>query len=368
VSGLAAPGGDPDGLLHYAAKLDAAAASAAGLGAGTRPVFVSIQSRAKWTGNAASAGLAMSTDLGQGVAGTAGPLSRISAAIRSYAASLSDAQHKVNACNLAAEDEVVAGFNDAGMAAVAQNAAGAAGSAVDAWQSAAEHTAAVIQDATAELGKVFPEGGPVRTYLASLPAGMDPFSAAHGTNGTQIAGMSLAGDLGLQDASDPPAPDLGLQDASDPPAPDLGPRTVGSQPGAIIGGTLVNVPADALGLLSIRNADSGQSEGDEGGDEEEEGDDEQEDNFPWSDAYHEGEPLWAEGPYEHPAVSNEEITQNAAGNSSGPTEYEIQFTLDHGQISTQESPGYARVSEEVLGVEVMINEQNPQESYARYFS
>lgn len=353
MSGLAAPGGDPDGLLNYAAKLDAAAASAAGLGAGTRPVFVSIQSRAKWTGKAASAGLAMSTDLGQGVAGTAGPLSRISAAIRGYAASLSDAQHKVKAYDLAAEDEVVAGFNDAGMVAVARNAAGAAGSAVDAWQSAAEHTAAVIKDATAELGKVFPEGGPVRTYLASLLTGMDPFPVAPGMNGTQIAGMSLAGDLGLQDVLDPPAPDLR-------------PGTAGSQPGLVIGGTLVNVPADALGLLTTRSADSGQSEGGEG-DGEGEGEDE-EDNFPWDDAYYEGGPLWVEGPYEHPTVSNEELTQNAAGNSTGPSEGEIQFTLDYGEISTHESPGYARVSDEVLGVEVIINEQNPEDSYARYFS
>jgi hypothetical protein len=203
---LTAPSGDPDALYTYATRLELAAAGASSLGTDTPTTMSSIQQNAVWTGLAATASLALGGDLGGGVADTSVPLVTIAGAVRSYAGALSNAQAKVSAYNRSATDAEVAGWSDAGTNAAMRAAASHAQTALSAWQQAGDQAASQITTATAQLGGVFATGKPVRTYLAGLPAEVNPFAAVPaGTETTGTASpLNLSGMLGkLPAAVDP---------------------------------------------------------------------------------------------------------------------------------------------------------------------
>jgi uncharacterized protein YukE len=195
---LTAPDGDPDELYSLAKQLDAAAAAASGLGHDTPTTMSSIQKQAKWTGQAATASMNLSADLGDGVAATSVQLTTIATEVRSYAGALANAQAKVAAYNRSATDAEVAGWTDAGTSAVMQAAGSAAQSALDAWQQAGTQAASRIAAATKQLGGVFPAGKPVRTYLATLPAEIDPYAVSSSTGtGLVTSGLPLSSDYVL---------------------------------------------------------------------------------------------------------------------------------------------------------------------------
>jgi hypothetical protein len=167
---LAVPDGDADELHDYATRLEMAAASASGLGADTSETISAIQQKAAWTGPDATASLALSDDLGAGVAETAAALVTIATAVRTYARALGNAQALVGVYNRSAAKAELAGGRDPEADAVMQAAARDAQVAMSALESADGQAAAQIASATAQLGGAFTAGKPVRMYLASLPS------------------------------------------------------------------------------------------------------------------------------------------------------------------------------------------------------
>jgi hypothetical protein len=211
---LTAPNGDPGALYSYATQLEMAATGASSLGTDTPATMSSIQQKAKWTGQAATVCLALGGDLGSGVADTSVPLRTMAAAVRSYAGALSNAQAKVSAYNRSATDAEVAGWTDAGTSAVMQAAASDAQTALTAWQQAGDQAASQVASATKQLGDVFAAGKPVRTYLASLPAEINPYAVPSSTaTGLATSGLPVSSDYLLSpEATSRPAPPPATED------------------------------------------------------------------------------------------------------------------------------------------------------------
>jgi hypothetical protein len=168
----------------------------------------SIQKQAKWTGQAATASMNLSGDLGDGVAGTSAPLVTIAAEVHSYASALASAQAKVAAYNRSVSDAEAGGWANAGANDAMRTAASAAESALTAYQQVGNQAAAKIATATKQLGGVFAAGKPVRTYLATLPAEIDPYAVSSSTGtGLLTSGLPLSSDFMLSpEASSKPAP------------------------------------------------------------------------------------------------------------------------------------------------------------------
>jgi hypothetical protein len=224
------PSGNPDDLLAYARQLDSAAKGTTSLSTSTQQTMSSIKTNAAWAGAGATASMALSI----------GPqLTKIATAIRDYAPALANAQDKVGAYNLYVADEAMAGGNDPGYSTAMQNAALDAESAMQTWQTAAARAASAISGSATGLANVFPAGGKVRSSLASLPAGTDPFTAQPapvGPDGTPILGTTLAGNLGPQSFVNTPTADPVPGIVIDGPTAGLGP------------GTILMTPQDLSGL------------------------------------------------------------------------------------------------------------------------
>lgn len=234
------PSGNPDDLLAYARQLDSAAKGTTSLSTSTRQTMSSIKTNAVWTGAGATASMGISGALSAGLTSMGPQLTKIATAIRDYAPALANAQDKVGAYNHYVADEPMVGGNDPGYSTAMQNAALDAESAMQTWQTAAARAASVISASATGLANVFPAGGRVRSSLASLPAGTDPFSAQPapvGLDGTPILGTTLAGNLGPQSlfstSTADPVPGIVI----DGPTAGLGP------------GTILMTPQDLSGLL-----------------------------------------------------------------------------------------------------------------------
>jgi uncharacterized protein YukE len=231
VSGLAMPGGDPAVLEQLAGRLEAAAAGAAGLGTSTRQVTSSIRSSANWTGDAADAYTEFTRNLGQGAAAAEVPLSRIAAAVRSYAGCLRTAQQKVAAYASAAEAAQVSG-NDSGYVSAAEAAGREASAAVSEWQAAGNHAAAEVSSATGKLAGIFGSGGPVQSWIDRQLTPED-----------LLAGMPATGDqVGPQILKTPPG-EFGPEILKTPPG-DLGPEILGTPIGDLGPEILITPPGD----------------------------------------------------------------------------------------------------------------------------
>jgi hypothetical protein len=249
---MAPPSGDPGLLLTFATQLDAAAKGTASLSASTGQAMTSIREKAQWSGNAATSAMALSKDLGAGEAAMAPPLQRIATAVRGYAAALSDAQVKVATYNLWSLDEAMPDGGGPAYTADLKAASSAATTALNAWSAAGEEAAKVIADAASELADVFPPGGPVQSFLETLPAQALPDIVLPVTIGTGSSGIlvtTLAGDLGTQPADAPPTADLGQPTAVN--LPGLGPTALVTLPGANLG-QLINA--------SMEGKDEGEEE------------------------------------------------------------------------------------------------------------
>jgi hypothetical protein len=351
VSTLEVPGGDAAKLLELADQLDSAASGTTGLSSSTRQAMSSTPS---WTGDAADAAEALGDDLTDGVAGVLPPLQRISTAIRSYADTLSTAQEKVNSYNLSVADESMTGTSESDVLIPMQAAAQDAQSALDALDTAGDRAASEIQAATAELQGVFQTDGPVRDYLASLPAGMDPYSTAPEPGEPGWIGITdPPGDLGPGIFGDPPG-DLGPGIFGDPPG-DLGPGIFADPPGDLGPGVTVDPPGLLGPLINYDEQPPEDGGGDDGQDEGGEDDGGGYTPTPGTPA---------------DDFTNDELAWLAYGHSGGeddpekPTVTEIEQALQNGTatpISGQDS-----VQVDYGEVRVIINEADPVRSTAYY--
>lgn len=121
------PSGDPAALMALADQLDKQAGTVGDLGANTLKTTQGIQSQANWTGPAASAYTAFTTQTSQGVSGFEPPLHNVANAIRTYAGVLQKAQKSVSdAVNTANNDAKSNSPNAQTSLASAQNTATAA--------------------------------------------------------------------------------------------------------------------------------------------------------------------------------------------------------------------------------------------------
>lgn len=173
------PGGDPAALERLAAQLDAAAAGTDGLASRTARTTADIKTNADWTGSAADSYTAFTGNLTRGVGATRAPLTRIADAVRGYAGYLRTAQEKVSAYSSAAH--TAAATQHPVDVAAAKGAEQDARSAVAAQQTAGDHAAAEVRDATGEMENPFGPEGVVRDWIEKIHAPWD----------------SLAGDVAL---------------------------------------------------------------------------------------------------------------------------------------------------------------------------
>lgn len=168
---LTMPAGDPAALERFAAQLDSAASSTGTLASRTATTTAAIRTNANWTGSAADGYTAFTGNLTSGVGATQAPLTRIAAAVRSYAGCLRTAQQKVTAYNSAAQTA-----NTTQLAAditTANTAEADARTAVAAQQTAGDHAAAEVKGASDELDNPFGPDGVVREWIEKIHAPWD---------------------------------------------------------------------------------------------------------------------------------------------------------------------------------------------------
>jgi uncharacterized protein YukE len=197
------PAGDPAELEQLAAQLETAAAGAGSLAATTRQVTTDVRETSYWSGSAADAYTAFTSNLSTGVGTMETPLTRIAAAVSNYAGYLRAAQQSVSAYSSAAQ--VADATKNPTDVTTALTAATNAQLAVATQQRAGDHAAAEVRTATQEMGNPFGPDGPVRSWIERIHAPWDSLAGdaaiarflARAKTGEEMVAASKAYETGL---------------------------------------------------------------------------------------------------------------------------------------------------------------------------
>jgi uncharacterized protein YukE len=331
VSGLAAPGGNPDALEELASRLEMAASGARGLGASTRQVAKSIRSEAEWTGDAADSYTSFTGDLSQGATAAEGPLSRIAEAVRDYAGYLRSAQQGAQAYNSLAQ--AAQDTEDPTLLSDAELAGQNAEAAIEAWQQAGNRAASEVSAASGDLTSLFGRQGPVQGWIDRNPV-----------PGDSLAGIPGAGEpLGTEVLGDPGDP-LGLfgPEILGNPGDQSGPEILGN-PGGELGPGILVTPGGELGpeilgnpggeLGPFINFSKGETEPEpDGGGQEPEPEDEGEDLDPAENANKGALNKLSEQRLEELVGDAHEFKRDILGRSTPPSRYNVYVDKSSGYL------------------------------------